>query len=197
MLTQTAKAAVVLLAVAILWLALRGWPVQQSISAEQITGDQGAAYFVQLKPWTTSSLLRVDTDSAESPEASHLQLTENARVLGPAHSEHDSIRSLGRGRYSHWNEPTVLYFSTSDSSDPRTNGRRYTASTLVRLRYLFTSLAVLLLLGLAFAERNGVRQWGHRTLQVTRTALAALLLALASRCRWQRSYFGACLSAFR
>jgi hypothetical protein len=189
-LTQTAKAAVVLLAVAILWLALRGWPVQQSISAEQITGDQGAAYFVRLKPWTTSSLLRVETDSAESPEASHLQLTENARVIGPAHSEHDSIRSLGRGRYSHWNEPTVLYFSTSDSSDPRTNGRRYTASTLVRLRYSFTSLAVLLLLGLAFAERNRVRQWEHRTLQATQiairsaTARAVVATSLAAVLLW-------------
>lgn len=38
---------------------------------------------------------------------------------------HDDIRSLGKGRYSHWR--TQLYFSASasDSGDPRSNGRRY------------------------------------------------------------------------
>ncbi|WP_173983133.1 glycosyltransferase [Magnetospirillum sp. SS-4] len=51
---------------------------------------------------------------------------ENGRRLGPGHSLHDLIRQKGRGRYSHWG--TTLYFSASDDSDPRSNGRRYTLS---------------------------------------------------------------------
>ena len=58
--------------------------------------------------------------------ASRLRLYEDGRPLGPAHSAHSDIRSLGKGRFSHWG-PTV-YFSTSDNSDPPTNGRRYSVS---------------------------------------------------------------------
>jgi asparagine synthase (glutamine-hydrolysing) len=58
--------------------------------------------------------------------ASSLRLYEDGAPLGPAHCAHAEIRSEGRGRFSHWG-PTV-YFSTSDNSDPRTNGRRYVVS---------------------------------------------------------------------
>jgi hypothetical protein len=50
-------------------------------------------------------------------------LFEDNRELAPADSLHDDIRKLGRGRYSVWNG--FLYFSSSDNSDPRTNGRTY------------------------------------------------------------------------
>ena len=43
----------------------------------------------------------------------------------PAHAVHDDIRAKGRGAYSHWTA-AVLYFSASDNSDPRKNGRAYT-----------------------------------------------------------------------
>ena len=33
-------------------------------------------------------------------------------------------RKDGKGRYSHWGARS-LWFSTSDNSDPRTNGREY------------------------------------------------------------------------
>src|SRR5689334_15023402 len=49
--------------------------------------------------------------------ASTLQLAEDGRLLGPGHAAHDDIRSLGNGRYSHW--WAHLYFSSSDSTDPR------------------------------------------------------------------------------
>jgi FkbM family methyltransferase len=63
-------------------------------------------------------------DSPERSDAPTL-LLEDDRVLGPGHSLHDEIRSAGRGRYSHWR--SEIYFSTSDGSDPTTNGRRYIA----------------------------------------------------------------------
>ena len=37
---------------------------------------------------------------------------------------HADIRSLGGGRFSHWGNN--LFFSASDNTDPRTNGRTYT-----------------------------------------------------------------------
>ncbi|MBT2561448.1 pectate lyase [Pedobacter sp. ISL-68] len=63
-------------------------------------------------------------DNATSKEQSILRLFENGVELGPAHSIHDDIRNLGKGRFSHWG--TTVIFSASDNTDPRTNGRSYT-----------------------------------------------------------------------
>lgn len=62
-------------------------------------------------------------DSIDEPFGSGLDLLEDGRGLGPAHALHSDIVEKGYGRFSHWRE--VLYFSTSDNSDPRCNGRRY------------------------------------------------------------------------
>lgn len=63
-------------------------------------------------------------DTATHPRRSQWILLENDLPLGPAHALHADIEQLGRGRYSHWNDSII--FSTSDNSDPRTNGRTYT-----------------------------------------------------------------------
>lgn len=55
------------------------------------------------------------------------QLFENGKPLTPADCSHADIRELGLGRHSHWifsDGPRIL-FSTSDNSDPNTNGRCY------------------------------------------------------------------------
>lgn len=62
-------------------------------------------------------------DTIDDPHLSDLVLYEDGRPLGPAHADHSRIRLLGRGLYSHWHGD--LYFSTSDNSDPRENGRVY------------------------------------------------------------------------
>ena len=62
-------------------------------------------------------------DAPDAPTASRLVLYEDDRELGPSHAQHETIRQIGRGAYSHWND--TLYFSTSDRSDPRRNGRTY------------------------------------------------------------------------
>jgi len=56
--------------------------------------------------------------------ASRVELLEDGRPLGPGHCPHDDVRAHGGGRYSHWGE--WMYFSSSDGSDPRDNGRVYT-----------------------------------------------------------------------
>lgn len=55
---------------------------------------------------------------------SRIMVYENGQPLGPAHCSHDEIRRHGGGRFSHWGGS--IYFSASDNSDPRTNGRKYT-----------------------------------------------------------------------
>jgi MoaA/NifB/PqqE/SkfB family radical SAM enzyme len=67
-------------------------------------------------------------DSEEDPRSSPVILLEDGKALGPAHSIHDDIRAQGGGRFSHWG--SRLWFSTSDNSDPNTNGRRYSIRVL-------------------------------------------------------------------
>jgi glycosyltransferase involved in cell wall biosynthesis len=53
----------------------------------------------------------------------HFTLWEDNQQLGPDRCLHDDIRTHGEGRYCVWHKD--LYFSSSDGSDPRTNGRTY------------------------------------------------------------------------
>lgn len=66
------------------------------------------------------------TDSNDAPYRSPLRLFEDGRELGPAHARHAVIQEAGEGHYSFWTE--VVYFSSSDSSDPNRNGRTYSVS---------------------------------------------------------------------
>lgn len=56
-------------------------------------------------------------------KTSPAQLLENGINLGPANSLHDIIRNTGAGKFSFWHD--IVYFSASDNSDPRVNGKRY------------------------------------------------------------------------
>lgn len=67
---------------------------------------------------------KTEGDSLSSPRKSNILLYEGNRLLGPAHAHHTDIRKKGGGSYSHWE--SFLYFSTSDGSDPNSNGRTYT-----------------------------------------------------------------------
>jgi hypothetical protein len=61
--------------------------------------------------------------------SSPIMLYEDDKPLGPAHSTpHAEISTLGHGRFSHWKANySVFVFSSSDNTDPRTNGRTYWA----------------------------------------------------------------------
>jgi len=67
--------------------------------------------------------LPIEGDSSEEPRRSFFVLCEDGHSLCSGHSLHDMIRNGGRGLFSHWGKQ--LFFSTSENSDPRTNGRKY------------------------------------------------------------------------
>lgn len=69
------------------------------------------------------------------------KFTEDGYLLGPGNAVHDTIRQSGGGAYSIWKN--FVYFSTSDGSDPRTNGRSYVLFTPPARNFLTKSLIVL------------------------------------------------------
>jgi len=68
----------------------------------------------------------VEGDTMDAPVRSPLALFENDTLIGPAHTDHETIRRRGGGAYSHWNKSLLL--STTDGTDPNTNGRSYVAA---------------------------------------------------------------------
>jgi hypothetical protein len=96
---------------------------EQALYPSTITrAGETDAYWAELTP-----AFRVGhPDTSEHPRQSELLLTENGVLMGPAHSGHQDIDNLGKGRYSHWfSGRVIVMFSASDNSDPRTNGRIY------------------------------------------------------------------------
>ena len=62
-------------------------------------------------------------DTEVHPDRSRLKLFEDENELNPPHVLHDIIRNKGKGAFSHWGN--MLYFSSSDNSNPNKNCSRY------------------------------------------------------------------------
>jgi len=62
-------------------------------------------------------------DTIENLRGSQLLVCEDKFLLGPAHAILGDIIGSGRGRFLHWQ--TQLVFSSSDNTDPNSNGRSY------------------------------------------------------------------------
>ena len=77
----------------------------------------GFAWQTSLNEYASSA------DDMEHPYRSKLVLLEDGKPLWYRHTLHDDIQKIGKGRYSHWKDE--LIFSTTDNSDPNTNGRTY------------------------------------------------------------------------
>jgi hypothetical protein len=93
-------------------------PMKVELHPSLMRAEDGHAWIISLpKAWEaySSNLTHLDRSRA--------RLTEDGKPLGPNNATHDEIRTDGNGAYSHWQ--TALYFSTSDNSDPRSNGRVY------------------------------------------------------------------------
>jgi hypothetical protein len=76
--------------------------------------DSGHCYVAPVSP-------RIPSDCESS---SRVQVYEDGVPLPQPHADHQVVRRQGRGAYSHW--AGAVYLSTSDNSDPRSNGRTYT-----------------------------------------------------------------------
>jgi hypothetical protein len=87
--------------------------------AMPIAHDEGHCWRIPVPQYSRFS------DDEQHPTRSLLWLFEDGAPLAAAHAVHAGIRLRGLGRFSHWKES--LFFSTSDNSDPRVNGRRYDA----------------------------------------------------------------------
>jgi hypothetical protein len=76
----------------------------------------------------TDTMFTRSADSADNNARSDVDLYEDGKLLGPAHGVHADIGNLGQGRFSHWRlNYSIFLFSSSDNTDPRTNGRNYWA----------------------------------------------------------------------
>jgi len=92
---------------------------EHALDAASILPEQGLAWSVGVPARWAHLANNAERSEGQFP----LMLLEDGRELGPICPMHRTIRSDGGGVYSHWNNS--LIFSTSDGSDPRTNGRSY------------------------------------------------------------------------
>jgi len=92
-------------------------PLRGALVPRRITKELGFCYTYPLGP-------HYPGDGVKGGPPSTLRLFEDGKELPSAHAPHVDVREKGEGRYSHW--ATGLWFSASDNSDPRTNGRTYT-----------------------------------------------------------------------
>jgi hypothetical protein len=97
--------------------ACQKWKGSRIELKKPYTRDAGLAHLVALPELAEAA------DNMKAAHRSSFLLCEDGNALLEPHSTHDNIRRYGRGRYSHWGE--YLYFSSSDGSDPNTNGREY------------------------------------------------------------------------
>jgi hypothetical protein len=67
-----------------------------------------------------------DDPKVAGDTTSPILIYEDGQLLGPAHNTFADIHNLGAGRYAHWKGIGIV-FSSSDNSDPNTNGRKYWA----------------------------------------------------------------------
>jgi len=105
----------ILLLVGICWVAFDGFGIEKKVELITINANSGYAYHVHLEHsmW------------AENYGNLKARVLENNEEIGPRISYHDNIRKHGSGRFSFWDK--ALFFSSSDNTDPRTNGRTYYA----------------------------------------------------------------------
>jgi hypothetical protein len=149
MLRRLVYVAILACNVVVILMALFPRSARIELRPEAIGIEQGGAYLAGLN-FKHSVLFTVPTDGVSSRESSRLVLTENGRPFGPARAPHSVVREMGGGAYSHWRNE--LWFSASNGSDPRNNGRTYVAESRRDVRpAVLAGLAVLDLIAIWFA----------------------------------------------
>ncbi len=101
-----------------------------SMATDQISAEGGHAFtfgpgFEAQWPYAIPS----HPDFTLAPD--DIKVTEDGKFFGTLEPAHDTIRQLGDGRFNFWEGG--LWFSSSDNTDPRTNGRAYGIRVKARL----------------------------------------------------------------
>lgn len=124
-----------------------------------------------------NQLFEIRSDQNDYPRQSNLVVLEDGKPLGPPHSVHVEIKEKGGGRYSHWVTPTgsMVIFSTSDNSDPRTNGRSYEIAARPVPSLLSTSFMLLLPLLLLVLQRLLLPQHDLKVALMAGVSIAGLI----------------------
>jgi hypothetical protein len=146
----------------------------------KIWSEEGYAYQANIPGFIS----RVNTFT------SNVRILENGIPLpGPANALHEDIRRKGGGAYSLW--LGTIYFSTSDNSDPRINGKDYEFElklNLILLRNLV--LGYLKYQIYRIETKTGIRASGT-ILKVIYTSQKILQLILSQAFYWRIFYWTA------
>ena len=176
-LRQLAAVALVIINLILCIAWLRAPNIEKTLETADIRSEQGKAYIAELE-LPLPFFYEVSGDSMESASSSELLVFEDARLQGPAHTLHDDIRKSGGGTYSHWGHS--LHFSTSDNSDPRTNGRTYTVAAPANLQsYILFFLIVSDLAAVLVFRRRILELFVKRARLVSGIVLVSLGTVLA------------------
>lgn len=142
--------------------------VSHEVLQENTSQDNGYSYTLKKNiAWADSIFFQYPADTSKNNRASELRLYENGKLLGPAHSSRSDVSSKGNGRYSHTNG--VLFFSSSDGSDPRTNDHTYTATYygvpkaflhILRIMFLVLTVAMFMLVTILLRRFIWIRIFG-------------------------------------
>ncbi len=131
---------------ALLWLDLKFRPriVQVSLPAARIAPEKGYVYVIKIANPGLGYLSEINPDTRPGASVFSLELYEDGTRLGPSRVRREDIRNFGQGAFSY--RRRGLYFSTSDGSSPRTNGRTYWVRSALAPTPLAQRLAVIALL---------------------------------------------------
>lgn len=109
--------------------------------------DPGAIVLDEGLSWRTNGpllqgrLLAAVPEGGWSPWGVQAKLIDDTKELAQSAALHQEIRTLGAGRWSYWRGQ--VYFSTSDGSDPRSNGHSYKLEAPLRPTMLLLGGALL------------------------------------------------------
>ena len=127
-------------------------------------------------------VLRTPADKRDKAK-SYLRVLEDGHELGPAHEQPRMVELAGRGAFRHEKDHVLL--SSSDASDPRSNGRRYELAYPGHLPFALQYLAVLVfavfaLGALPFAASRSA--WSERSRRLLAIAGGVLATGFAIEC---------------
>ena len=157
--------------------------IEREIAPTTVFREQGFAFITPV-PTELRFPFHVQGSSAGVQASGALVLFEDGFPLGPSEVGHVDIRDGGKGLYSYWG--LHLYFSSSDGTDPRSNGRVYSyrvqsalRPTALRLSLFLATLGVIGLAVYAARQRTSAAtalQSGDRDRRAERVGMALVML---------------------